>query len=201
METKLGITDNMIWKMEIRIQNMEEQIERGEKNVKKVGDQFDEKICELENRLAKYEMRLQSKLADVKEVPYLEVCGYQDEWYKSPSTISYDSILSEYHSGGGEGQLDITTGIFTAGTPGFYTVTYSGRSAVDPDQYVLMYLYHNGVRVDQSEWVTYLSDGDQRMEDQGSRTLTIHLGQGDILELRAEDFTGELFRLVFCLFL
>ena len=61
-----------------------------------------------------------------KDLPFLLACGFQDSWTTAGSTITYSYLPSEYPSGG-DSFLDATTGIFTARTAGFYTVTYSAQ--------------------------------------------------------------------------
>ena len=68
--------------------------------------------------------------------------------------------------------MNIETGIFTAITSGYYTITFSARADVHPDKYSIMHLYHNGAKVKESMWETYLSGVTfNYMADQGSRTV------------------------------
>ena len=68
--------------------------------------------------------------------------------------------------------MNIETGIFTAITSGYYTITFSARADVFPDEYSFMYIFHNGAKVSESQWETYLGGASYGyMADQGSRTV------------------------------
>ena len=68
--------------------------------------------------------------------------------------------------------MNIETGIFTAITSGYYTITFSARADVFPDEYSFMYIFHNGAKVSESMWETYLGGASYGyMADQGSRTV------------------------------
>ena len=91
-------------------------------------------------------------------------------------TVSYDYFMAEYNNGhrpnGGNGTLDLDTGVFRAETPGHFTVTVSAYAIPDPGQYIYMYLYVNGVQVKESYWHTGTSSSATTYtEDQGSRTV------------------------------
>ena len=114
---------------------------------------------------------------------------------------------------GGHGELDINTGIFTAGhdlatlispgTPGHYMATISGWALVKEDTEMLLHMFQNGLEVKESRYVSRGSAGNGTgyEDDQGSRTLVssasilcvfeaklhqiFHLDEGDTLEIRA----------------
>ena len=69
--------------------------------------------------------------------------------------------------------MDISTGVFTALTPGHYTVTYSGHAGVAPREEVKFELMKNGVSVGaEGRWHSYSdSDNGGYIDDQGSRTV------------------------------
>ena len=74
--------------------------------------------------------------------------------------------------GGADGTMNIETGIFTAITSGYYTITFSARADVFPDEYSFMYIFHNGAKVTESQWETFLGGASfSYMADQGSRTV------------------------------
>ncbi len=49
--------------------------------------------------------------------------------------------------GGGDGAMNLETGIFTSLTSGYYTLTLSGYSALDARVDNYLDLYHNGQMV------------------------------------------------------
>ena len=71
--------------------------------------------------------------------------------------------------------MNIETGVFTTVTSGYYIVTYSGSVKVLAGDYVLMYLYHNGVKVEESEIETtmqmHVGSGDDWIREQASKTV------------------------------
>merc|ERR1711890_7619 len=130
------------------------------------------------------------------DLPYVMSCAYQDKWTTASSTITYDSLLSDYNNSdkpnGGDGRMDITTGGFTCLTAGHYTVTYSGYVVADPGEDVYIYLHHNGERVEESLWHSgQSSKNGGSIHDQGSRTVILHLAVGDTLDLRTSDCTAD----------
>jgi len=136
-----------------------------------------------------------------KEDPHVMTCAYKGYWTSANSTVTYDRLLSDHTSNGGEGKLDITTGVFTCLTGGHYTVTVSGSQAVFPGKEILSFLYHNGEKVDATRWY---STNNRKNEGyigvQGSISVIIHLQEGDSLEFKTEasHFSGRLFFLTFC---
>ena len=71
--------------------------------------------------------------------------------------------------GGADGSMNIETGVFTTVTSGYYIVTFSGHVTVHAGEYTVMYLYHNGIKVYESQFETY--SGGDFIQDQGSRTV------------------------------
>ena len=66
--------------------------------------------------------------------------------------------------------MNIETGVFTAITSGYYIVTFSAFVAVHQGETTSMVLYHNGVKVEESEFFTSMQGGFLTI-DQGSRTV------------------------------
>ena len=69
--------------------------------------------------------------------------------------------------------MNIETGVFTTVTSGYHIVTFSANVQVHAGGYTNMYLYHNEVRVEESQFVTsmHVGSGDDYIYDQGSRTV------------------------------
>ena len=113
----------------------------------------------------------------LRELPYEMVCAFQDEWREANSVVSYDRITVEFNNsdqpGGGDGSMNIETGVFTTITSGHYIITFSGFVDVHPGQVTEMWLHHNGVKVEESEFQTSMhvgASGDY-IWNQGSRTV------------------------------
>merc|ERR1719481_1721858 len=83
---------------------------------------------------------LETSLAEARKtrgLPYVMTCAYRFTWYDSSATITYDSLLSDFKNSddpdGGDGILDIKTGVYTVIKPaGYYTITFSGNAVLEP---------------------------------------------------------------------
>jgi len=104
------------------------------------------------------------------------VCAYNYRWDKADSVVPYDSIFMEFNNsdrpGGADGTMNIETGVFTTVTSGYYIITFSCSVHVHAGEYTQMWLYHNGAKVDESEFFTrgHPGSGDS-IQDHGSRTV------------------------------
>ena len=69
--------------------------------------------------------------------------------------------------------MNIETGVFTTVTSGYYIVTFSGKVTVLAGDYTIMWLYHNGVYVEESEIETsmHVGSGDDWIREQASKTV------------------------------
>ena len=79
---------------------------------------------------------LEAQVGAREEVPSVLMCAYQDIWNDEMSTVTYDSFLSNFNNadkpGGGDGQLDLATGVFTCLTTGesYHTNEFSKQKGV-----------------------------------------------------------------------
>merc|ERR1712141_733963 len=128
----------------------------------------------------------------LRDLPFEMVCAYKYDYTETEGTVNYDRISVEFNNtdqpGGGDGSMNIETGVFTAITSGHYIITFSGFVDVHPGQVTEMWLHHNGVKVEESEFQTSMhvgASGDY-IWNQGSRTVILHLLAGDTLDLRTE---------------
>jgi len=166
---------------------------------RKVEDQYEE-ILSLKEEMAE----MLSNGAN-RDLPYKVACAFTNQWTKEGQTISYDYILSDFDNSGrpfgGDGILNTTTGVYTCLMPGHYTISYSGTAVIGDGQKVSLHLFLNGAVVPESMWYSFASGVfGQYLEDQGSKTLILHMDHGDLLELRTDYgfFTGEIYTLTFC---
>merc|ERR1712212_654443 len=141
----------------------------------------------------------------LRDLPFEMVCAYQDKWTVSNSIVAYDRISVEFNNsdrpGGADGSMNIETGVFTTVTSGYYIVTFSGFADVHVEESTTMYLYHNGVQVEESLFETRMGVGGSGnyMFDQGSRTVILHLLAGDTLDLRTEYNSYRVLSVTLCL--
>merc|ERR1712242_180293 len=144
---------------------------------------------------------LRGNLTTIQNLPYINVCGYQRETDITSWNIIYDKLLlsSTNTVGGG---LDISTGIFTAPTPGDYHVSWDLRSSnSNGDEWVEIYLHHNKQRISESKhnsnyWIYKEARG--YVDDQGGRTMMLHLAKGDTVNLFCQDCSAVIQEITFC---
>jgi len=142
----------------------------------------------------------------LKDLPYEMVCAYKGTW-SEVGVVSYDKITVEFNNsnqpGGGDGSMNIETGVFTTITSGYYVITFSGSVGVHAKEYTGMWLNHNGVQLWESRFVTsmYLGGGDAINQVQGSRTVILHLLAGDTVFVRTTTNSDRIYDLTLCLHL
>ena len=93
-------------------------------------------VSRLQSELATIKAELAADRREARDLPYMMTCAFQDHWVDHGATITFDYLLSDYNNsnrpGGGDGELDTVTGVFTCLTPGYYTVTYSHKGSPSP---------------------------------------------------------------------
>merc|ERR1712150_123722 len=144
----------------------------------------------------------------LRDLPFQMVCAYQDQ-YIGTGVINYDRTTVEFNNsdrpGGADGWMDIETGVFTAGavTSGYYIITFSTFADVHVEETTSMYLYHNGVQVEESLFSTKMGVGSgyNYMFDQGSKTVILHLLGGDTLDLRTVESSYRVRAITLCLYM
>merc|ERR1712223_1142685 len=154
-------------------------------------------------KLAKLEEQL------TKEAAFLMTCATRNSMPPERNTTITVDFNNADNMGGADGQLDISTGIFTCLTGGIYEVTFSGVSVIgtgqldvesSTDQY--FYLMHNGESEgDEAEWWSRADSSNAGdIYDMGSRTVILALQLGDTLNLQTGGayFNGYIDNLTFC---
>ena len=95
-------------------------------------------------------------------LPIVIISAWQPNAIRSPRTVTFESFLANYNNGnrpgGGSGELDLDSGIFTCITPGYYTVSFSAYTDLVFDPYNCLYLYKNGVELPESRWFMGTND-------------------------------------------
>merc|ERR1740137_5083 len=159
-------------------------------------------MLDLKTRISQLESNdeeLEREVSILKDPPFLHACGSQYGGKSITSqTIPFNKMLysSTNTEGGG---LDISTGIFSSPFPGAYTVTWSLMADVDAgDAPVKVYLRMNGQYVYESYHMAEYSGTSGEVHDQGGRTLVVHLGIGDTLNLYCQDCSAGIVYTTFC---
>jgi hypothetical protein len=136
------------------------------------------------NQNLEFIKQLESDVSLIKDPPFTLACGYYDGTFsKNAQTIPYTKLL--YYSSNVEGaSMDTDTGVFVAGHPRSYTVTWTGIATNDAgDYWVMIYLRKNGLDISESYYGSHYTGPSGLALDQGGRTLVVHLDRGDTLEL------------------
>ena len=94
----------------------------------------------------------------LRDLPIVLISAWRSDWFY-PQTVTFDSFLANYNKanrpGGGDGVLELNTGIFTCTTPGYYTVSFSIYTTMGPDHDQHLFLYKNGMEVPDSRMMWY----------------------------------------------
>ena len=170
-----------------------EELEKTKQELKDAKDEI--AMVKKESMLA-----LQRLKDELKDPPYTFACGsyFDDGLYVSSQVIPYTKLF--YSSTNVEGAgLEIETGVFTAGHPGSYMVSWSTVFSDDYDEpNVDIYLRKNSQLIVESKTESYLIGASGRVGDSGSKTLILHLERGETLDLYCDDCTSGIYFTTFC---
>jgi hypothetical protein len=145
-----------------------------------------EKDAEVELR-DKKDAEVEALKASMKEMkaemdlPTVIICAYKDYWMVAlGATLPYDRFITNFNNAdqenGGDGVLDLDTGVFTCLTAAHYTINFSGYSYLLPDDDFRLELYHNGEVLAEGRWYDSLSSSAGGYSySQGARTLVTHV--------------------------
>ena len=145
------------------------------------------------------EQDLENELSVLKEPPFAHFCGsYNGGLSITTNIVSYSNLLYSSTNVAGT-DLDISTGIFTSGWPGSYTVSWNlGVDASSGDNAVWIYLRINGNQIADSMHQSYYNGISGYVYDQGGRDMIVHLDRGDTLDLYRKDCSAKIQFTIFC---
>ena len=155
-------------------------------------------LIEMKRELNLTKTRL-NNLEYLRDPPFTFGCGSQTDWISTHSeVITYNNLM--YYSSNVEGaSLDIKSGIFTAGHPGTYMVSWSMETQnTAGNTGIYIFLRKNGAEVNGSRTASYNIIGSGTMYEQGSRTVFLHLDRGDTLDLFGEETSSKFYLTTFC---
>ena len=73
----------------------------------------------------------------LRDLPIVLISAWHSSAITIPQTVTFDSFLSNFNNGnrpgGGSGELDLDSGVFTCFTPGYYTVSFSAEGWLGPN--------------------------------------------------------------------
>jgi len=198
MEKRLEAKQNeMETRLEAKNKEMEARLESLADRMKEDKDESEKKRRELEASVSELRIKVEEvevTKPSVRDLPIVIISAWRENEVRSPQTVTFESFLANYNNaarpGGGDGVLDLDSGIFTCITPGYYTVSFSVYAHVGPTYGVLteLYLYKNDMILRESRFEMWggsqssWSYGD--IGGMGSRILILHLEAGDTLELK-----------------
>merc|ERR1712038_946869 len=155
MELKMKDMEAKNKEMEARLEELEEQLKEGNGGLGKIDSDLETSKSEqkrgAENSSTKefassYPHNTLTK-PSLRDLPIILISAWRLSSIISPQTVTFESFLANYNNGdtpgGGDGKLDLDSGVFTCLTPGYYTVSFSVQGLVGPSygEIVDMYLY------------------------------------------------------------
>merc|ERR1712083_686391 len=185
--------------METRVKELEEQLKEGNGGLEKNDSDLKASVAKQKrgvensstNEFASSYPHTALTKPSLRDLPIILISAWQGSPIRSPQTVTFDSFLANYNNGdrpgGGDGKLDLDSGVFTYLTPGYYTVSFSAIGIIGPNRgNIDMYLYKNGLEIPESAW--YFSEDSGALNSDvrvgGSRSVIIHMDAGDTLELK-----------------
>ena len=187
---KLNGIENKVEELEKKLETKNEEVENLQNQLNKMkvqfGSKMEEVILNTQNNQMECKAEVKKELDKVlptaverglRDLPYEMVCAYKSVLFEANSIVSYDQITVEAsNSNQPGGAMNIETGIFTTVISGYYIITYSGDILVLPEEWAVMYLHHNGVKVLESRFETLnIEDSGDAIRDLGSRTVVSRL--------------------------
>ena len=158
--------------LENKLEMKNEEVESLQNQLKDVKNEF----AKIERKMEEVMMRTQKNQEQgLRDLPFEMVCAFKEFW-DIAGIVNYDRITVEFNNsdrpGGADGTVNIETGVFTTVTSGYYIITFSTIGIVSSGGEIAMWLYHNGVKVEESLFQTRMEVGDSGnyIYDQGSRT-------------------------------
>merc|ERR1712083_598221 len=141
----------------------------------------------------------EEELTRLRDMPYMHTCGWRGKTFVVEEAVWYENIFydsTNMESGG----LDWESGVFTAGHPGTYTISWSLMMEGDMgDKALHVVLRKNGIGIDDTFHESYYNPSvPGSMYDQGGRTVLVGLEMGDTLDIYCIDCSSVLWYLTFC---
>merc|ERR1711910_276585 len=130
-----------------------------DKKIKDMNDTFEREVRAKDDSIQKLEKEMKAKddsiqnlareVCFLKDPPYTYYSSSQDSTTIISQTISYSSLLHSSTNVEG-GDMNISTGIFTSGWGGTYTVSWSLWGGAGKGHHVNIYLRRNAAKITES---------------------------------------------------
>jgi len=156
-------------------------------------------LTEIVDSLNKTSQDHENSINVLSDPPEIFVCGYKEYTTATSSILTFDR-LSYARSNQPTGGLDPETGVFTSSYPGTYSVSWSLVAIGDAeDTMVSVYLQKDGEYVgDESRHYSWYTGASGYVDDQGGRTLILHLDLGETLSMFCADCSAAISYVSFC---
>ena len=166
METRLNELEEKM-KEENELENFRTELEASTSKLKK--DVTEESLRkEIASNTSNYALSLTKP--SLRDLPIVLISAWQPKRLNSPQTVTFDSFLANYINDGGDGVLDLDSGVFTCFNPGYYQVSFSAHALVGPNyDNPSLALFKNGLQLPESNW--YFYGGSVLMGVDGSHIL------------------------------
>merc|ERR1712192_143772 len=174
--------------MEARLRELEEKMKEGKDEFEKKGGEETSSNLRIEAEGESIGKEMASKISNytlanpsLRDLPIVIISAWTGQILRSPQTVTYESFLANYNNadrpGGGDGELDLDSGVFTCVTPGYYTISFSAFAISGPDNFGgQLYLYRNHAELPESFWRVAANPGlNDNVGVTSSRILILHL--------------------------
>ena len=184
LENLVGKLESRLRHMETRLEETEQNNQEMKRRLKELEDKMRTEKDELERReqetkasTSKLKMEVEESLRkelasnfssnnaltkpSLRDLPIVLISAWHSDPITSPQTVTFESFLANFNNadrpGGGSGELDLDSGVFTCFTPGYYTVSFSAHGDVGPNRAMdqFLYLYKNGIELPETYWTSY----------------------------------------------
>ena len=159
-------------RLEAKDKEMERRLHELEDNMRREKDEFEKRERRLEASVSKLRSEVEESLRkemasnysknaltkpSTRDLPIVIISAWRATPIESPQTVTFESFLANYNNGdrpgGGSGELDLDSGVFTCFTPGYYTVSFTAYGQVGPHHIPQdLFLYKNGAKLSESRW-------------------------------------------------
>ena len=177
-------------RLEAKDKEMERRLQEFEERMKEEKHELQKRDMIFKASTSKLRMEVEEEIASnisnnnaltnpsLRDLPIVFISAWQGSEIRSPQTVTFESFLANFNNndrpGGGDGVLDLDSGVFTCFTPGYYQVSFSALGHGGPDYTgrQTLYLYKNGAQLPESNW--YCGGGssfDDNFAVTGSRIL------------------------------
>ena len=178
------LVESRMRNMELRLEEMElrnERLDTRNKQLEATITLLESRVQDLEHKESiveqgKPEAGKENEMS-LRDLPIILISAWRAGPVISPRTVTFQSFLVNFNNGdtpgGGDSLFDLDTGIFTCLTPGYYSVSFSALGVAGPTfgdklNHSHLYLYKNGLKLDESHWVL----GDDNQNDNESIGVT-----------------------------